>query len=177
MKKIGAYIGKFYPPHIGHIWVVDNILKDFDKLYIVISYNKLRNIKIKEEQGFDEIDPRLIKKWFKEYYKNNKKVVVEIFDETSLRPYPQDRELWAKKFKNQFGDVNYKIADESYREYNEKFFPEYVFYSIPRDVVPIHSTQIRKNILNNINNIIPTAKGYFLKKIKNNTNKETYNKN
>ena len=52
MKKIGAYIGKFYPPHIGHIWVVDNILKDFDKLYIVISYNKLRNIKIKEEQGY-----------------------------------------------------------------------------------------------------------------------------
>ena len=30
-KRIGAFVGKFYPPHIGHLSVVDNALDSFDE--------------------------------------------------------------------------------------------------------------------------------------------------
>ena len=159
--RIGAFVGKFYPPHKGHVWVVDKALKDLDGVYIIISKNAIRNKDIESGQNFKELDANLIKYWFKEHYKNNPRVKVEIFDESGLRPYPEDRDLWAERFKKAFPKVNVKIADESYREYNKKYFPEYEFYSIERDVVPIHSTAIRNNMKENFDYLIDEAKPYF----------------
>lgn len=160
-NRIGAFVGKFYPPHIGHLWVIDNAIKELDKVYVIISTNKVRNKKIKQTQDFNELDAALIKEWFTRHYINNPKIKVEIFDETGLNPYPKDRDKWAEKFKKDFPDVNVKIADESYREYNKEFFPEYEFYPIKRDVVNIHSTLIRKNPTKYLHYIIPEAREYF----------------
>ena len=162
--KIGAFVGKFYPPHIGHLWVIDNALKDLDQVYVIISSNKMRNNQISKNQNFKNLDANIIKGWFEKHYKNNKKVKVAIFDESNLKPYPQDRDIWAKKFKKQFPFVNVKIADESYRKYNREFFPECEFYPIEREIVPIHSTQIRTNPEKYIDYIIPEAKEYFLQR-------------
>ena len=54
-----------------------------------------------------------------------------------------------------------KIADEGYREYNKEYFPEYEFYPIARDVIPIHSTDIRNNLKANYDFLIDEAKEYF----------------
>ena len=160
-KRIGAFVGKFYPPHIGHLWVIDNAVKNLDEVYVIISKNETRNQELNKTQNFKILDASLIKKWFKKHYKNNPKVKVEIFDETGLKPYPEDRDVWAEKFKKEFSTINVKIADESYRAYNEQYFPEYEFYPIERDVVNIHSTQIRENPEQNLNYIIPEAREYF----------------
>ena len=167
MKRVGAYLGKFYPPHIGHLWVVDSLVDGFDELYIIISKNDIRIQEIFEKDGFEILDAKLIKEWFKKHYKHNKKIKVEIFDETSLKPYPEDQDKWAEKFKKQFPFINVKIADESYRAYNQKYFPELEFLAIPRDVINIHSTQIRQDLKNNMKYLIPTAKKYFKNKEKN----------
>ena len=166
MKKIGAFVGKFYPPHIGHLSVIDNAIDYFDEVYVIISYNNLRNKSIKENHDFDELDPKLIKSWFEDYYKNQPKVKVAIFDESGLMPYPNDQDKWAKKFKKQFPTVNYKIADGGYREFNERFFPEYGFYEIDRELIPIHSTMIRNNMQKYLRYLIPNAREYFKDKFK-----------
>lgn len=163
--KVGAFIGKFYPPHIGHLWAIDYSLTKCDKVYVIISKNEIRNNNIKTDFDFEHLDANLIKSWFVNHYKNNSKVQVEIFDESNLRPYPLDRDIWAEKFKKQFPDVNIKIADESYREYNEKYFPEYEFLPIERDVVKIHSTDLRNDMKLNFEFLIPEAKQYFLNKL------------
>ena len=125
MKKIGAFVGKFYPPHKGHTWVVDTLIKELDEIYIIVSKNEIRNKKILNDSGFEILDAKIIAGWFKKHYKNNPKVKVKIFDEGKFKPYPEDRDVWAKEFKKQFPLVNIKIADESYRKYNEEYFPEY----------------------------------------------------
>ena len=162
-KKIGAYVGKFYPPHIGHLWVVDTLVDSLDKIYIIISKNDKRNNQIKLKDNFDILSAELIKSWFELHYKDNKKVKVAIFDETNFEPYPKDTDKWSLKFKKEFGDVNIKIADESYKDFNKKYFPEYEFLSIPRNVVDIHSTQIRLDTKNNLKYIIPEGRNYFEK--------------
>lgn len=161
MKRIGAFVGKFYPPHIGHLSVIDKVLNDIDEVYVIISKNEDRNNQIKSGQGFEVLDAELIKTWFKEHYKNEPRVKVRVFDESGLRPYPDDRDVWAEKFKREFPTVNVKIADEGYRSYNNEYFPEYEFYPIERDIIPIHSTQIRENIRDNLKYIIPEAIDYF----------------
>ena len=167
MKKIGAFVGKFYPPHIGHLSVVDNACENLDEVWVIISYNKQRNKQLEKTDGFAELDAWLIKKWFAQHYQNNPKVKVEVFDESDFKPYPQDRDKWAEKFKKQFPSVNVKIADASYKEYNKIYFPEYEFYEISRDVVPFHSTDFRQNPQQNLDKIIPEAQQYFKNLIKN----------
>ena len=164
--KIGAFVGKFYPPHIGHISAIDYSLTKCDIVYIIISKNKMRNTDIQTKNNFLELDADLIKKWFTEHYKNNPKIKVEIFDETGLRPYPLDRDIWADKFKKQFPDVNVKIADEGYREYNQEYFPDYDFLAIDRDAINIHSTYIRDNMEKYFDYIIPEAQEYFKNHLK-----------
>lgn len=159
--KIGAFTGKFYPPHIGHLSAVDYSLTKCDKVIIVISNNASRNEKIKKDYNFDIIDAKLIKNWFEEYYIDNDRVEVAIIDENGLKPYPDNQIEWVERFKRKFPEVNVKIADESYREFNEKFFPECQFLPLERDIIPIHSTLIRKNVMANIQYIIPTARDYF----------------
>ena len=159
--RIGSFIGKFYPPHIGHLSVIDSIYNQFDELYIIISYNRIRNKEIEKNTGFKELSPELIKSWFEKHYENNLKIKVGIFDEGEFKPYPDDRDKWAEKFKKEFPSVNVKIADESYREFNKVYFPNYEFFSIDRDDVDIHSTQIRADIKNNLDYLIPEARSYF----------------
>ena len=165
-KKIGTFVGKFYPPHIGHLSVVDNALKDFDEIYIIISKNQIREDEIKNTQDFEQLDTELIKHWFELHYKDEPKVKVEIFDETGFKPYPQDQDKWTEKFKKQFPMVNYKIADAGYREFNEKYFPEYGFYEIDREKIPVHSTMLRKNMQENLQYLIPEAREYFKENLK-----------
>lgn len=160
-KKIGAFVGKFYPPHIGHLWVVDTLIEKLDEIYIIISKNQIRNNQIFQISGFKNLDSNLIKSWFKNHYKDNPKIKVEIFDETGFKPYPEDRDKWAEKFKKEFPDINVKIADESYRDFNKKYFPEYEFLAIPRNVIDIHSTEIRNNLKDNLKYIIPEGQDYF----------------
>lgn len=161
--RVGAFIGKFYPPHIGHLSVIDEVVNKVDELYIIISYNKIRNDKIKTSSSFEYLSPQLIKSWFEQHYKDNSKIKVGIFDEGDFRPYPDDRDKWAEKFKKEFPEVNIKIADESYREFNKIYFPDYEFMAIDRDIVGIHSTEIRDDLESNLDNLIPEARSYFEK--------------
>lgn len=166
MKKVGAFIGKFYPPHIGHTDAIDKACKDMDILYIIISKNDERNKQILEKDNFSILDAELIKSWFVKHYKNNPKIKVCIFDETNLKPYPQDQDEWAKKIKKQFPEVNVKIADESYREFNQRYFPEYEFYPIDREKIDIHSSYFRKDKHKYLDYLIEEAKEYFINKEK-----------
>lgn len=163
-KKIGAFVGKFYPPHIGHLSVIDDAIKNLDMVYVIISKNEERNNQIKTANHFNVLDAELIKTWFEKHYQNNKKVVVKIFDETGFKPYPEDVDKWSDKFKKEFPEVNVKIADAGYREFNEKFFPDYEFYEIDREKIPVHSTMLRDDMQNNMEFLIPEAKEYFKNK-------------
>ena len=158
MEKIGAFVGKFYPPHMGHIDAINKALAYCDQVIVVISKNEMRNEALFDKYGFPYLNANQIKNWFEAYYKNNEKVSVQIFDESGLRPYPLDRDIWADKFKKQFPTVNVKIADGGYRQYNLEHFPEYDFFEIDRDYLPIHSTLIRENYEKYKDYVIPTAR-------------------
>lgn len=66
--KIAAFFGKFQPPHLGHIITIKRILKDFNKIIVVIT-NDHKN---------ESLDPKQIKKIFKEIFYDNKHILFKV---------------------------------------------------------------------------------------------------
>ena len=161
--KIGAFAGKFLPPHLGHVTQIEKCAEYVDKLYVVVAEDAQRSASICKAAGLDPIDGEMRVKWLKEHFKNNSKIEVVYLDESGLKAFPEGLEEWSQRFKSKIKGVNVKFADETYRELNEKYFPECEFVPFDRMVIPISATMIRNDIKNNINYIIEEARDYFKK--------------
>ena len=150
MKKIGAFVGKFLPPHIGHLSVIDKILQECDECVIVISDNPNRSKEICKKANFPYFGSKKRLGWFKNHYKNNKNVHFAIVDESKLDPTENYMQAYSKLFYQSVPyPVTHKYADESYRELNEKYFPTCTFVAVDRDEINIHSTAIRQDYQKN----------------------------
>ena len=161
-KKIGAFAGKFLPPHLGHVTEIENSANKCDELFVVICDNTNKSKKLCEESNIPFITTEMRANWLKEHFKNNPKIKVLIMLEDDLPPFPEGMKVWSEKFKKITNHkVNMKFADESYRELNEKYFPESEFISFDRDRINVHATDIRNNPQKFFDYIIPEARAFF----------------
>jgi len=146
MKRIGAFVGKFLPPHIGHLSVVEQMLKECDEVVIVISDNLQKSKKLCEEANFPYFNSQQRLRWFREHFKNNFNVHFAIIDESRIA----DSQNAMADYANLFWEcvpfnVNQKYADSSYGELNKKYFPNCKFVEIDRNKINIHGTMIRND--------------------------------
>lgn len=154
MRKVGCFVGKFLPPHIGHLSVIDKALKECEKVVVVLAENPERSEKLCKEANFPYFPATTRLEWLKQHYKNHNNIKFVFLDESGLKPFPEGLAEWSQRFKAVVKDkITAKYADESYRQLNEKFFPECEFVPIDRDIINIHGTDIRKN-KNNIKYMI-----------------------
>ena len=163
MKKIGAFAGKFLPPHIGHLKQIEQCAALCDELRVVVAENPETCQKLTAQSNLKPLPASLRIKWLEHYFKNNKKIKIYYMDETGLDSFPADMDKWAKRFNEVVGnDVNMKFADETYRELNEKYFPNCQFVAFDRTVIPISATMIRQNPKKYQHYLIPEIKNYLL---------------
>lgn len=161
-KIIGAFAGKFLPPHLGHVTEIENSAKLCDELYVVICDNTSKSTELCKNANIPFISTKLREEWLKLHFKDNPKIKVLTMLEDDLPAFPEGMEAWSKKFKQTTNNrVNMKFADESYRELNEKYFPECKFVSFDRDKINVHATDIRNNPKQFFKYIIPEAQEYF----------------
>jgi HTH-type transcriptional regulator, transcriptional repressor of NAD biosynthesis genes len=159
MKKIGAFVGKFLPPHIGHISIVDKMLAECDEAVVVVSDNPEKSKELCQKDNFPYFDSKKRLNWFKQYYKGNKKLHFAIIDESLISKDKNFMEEYAKLFSQCVPyKVNVKYADESYRELNERYFVDCTFVAIDRDVIKIHGTDIRKDFEKNKQFVLKQAR-------------------
>ncbi len=157
-KKIGAFVGKFLPPHMGHLSIIDKVLKQCDECVVVVSDNPEKSKKQCEEANFPYFNSNQRLNWFKRHYKNNKKIHFALIDESKIVNSKDFMSDYAKLFwKSVPYEVNYKYADESYRELN-KFFPQCTFVPIDRDAINVHGTNIRQEYEKYKKFIMPEAR-------------------
>lgn len=163
-KVIGGFAGKFLPPHIGHISQIEQSAKECDKLYIVVADRKSNSRRLCKAANIPYIPVRLRIKWLKKHFKHNPKIKVVYLNEDKIPPAPHGTAKWAKEFKKlTHFKINKKFADESYRHMNEVYFKECEFACFDRTIINISATQIRTDLKNNIDKIIPEARDYFIK--------------
>lgn len=143
MFKKGCYVGKFLPPHIGHLSVIDKALKECERVLVVLAENPQYSKSLCDKAGFPYFSADKRIEWLKKHYKNYKNIEFVFFDETGIEK--GDLKTWSRKFKKQIKNIDAKYADESYRYLNEKYFPECKFVPIDRDIINVHGSDIRNN--------------------------------
>lgn len=160
--KNGCFVGKFLPPHIGHLSVIDRALSECEKVTIVLAEDLKHSKTLCEQANFPYFSPKERLEWIRQHYKNYNNINFIFFDEHGIKK--DDLKSWSKKFKEKVKGIDAKYADESYRYLNEKYFPECTFIPVDRDKINIHGTDIRNNP-ENIKFMIEEGKSQVYKKL------------
>lgn len=151
MKK-GIVVGKFYPPHKGHQFLINTGLNNCDKLHIIVC-----------SLDSETINGQLRKQWLKEMYPCCKIHLINNYDKTK----DNDSEHWANltlnllKFKP---DIVFTSED-----YGEKYCKylncEHFMVDKKRINVPISGTMVRNNPYKYWDYIDDILKEYYTKRI------------
>ena len=148
MKKYrtGVVTGKFLPPHVGHMELIERAREQCDVLYVVLA-----------ERG-EGGETRL--GWMKEYWKGNDDIRFLYMNHGDLPPRPHGTEQWCQRLKDLVGekiDARF-FGCEDYLQMDE-FFPDCESVLVRRgvDSVDISATRIRGNIEELRKFVMPTA--------------------
>ena len=74
MKKYGCFVGKFLPPHIGHLSVIDKALQECEKVLVVLAEAPEKSKAICKQDNFPYFPPSKRLEWLKKHYKNLKEL-------------------------------------------------------------------------------------------------------
>ena len=130
MAKTALVIGKFYPPHRGHKFLIDAASETNNIVHVIVCHKS------------DQIpEGDLRKAWLQEIHPNAIiKVIDDMYD-------PTDSALWAKMTKIWLGlipDVVFTSEDYG-TEFSRHLGAQHVLVDKNRINVPISATQIRTN--------------------------------
>lgn len=154
-KNTGLTVGKFYPFHSGHKYLIDTALLTCTKVYVIVCW-----IEGQSPSGACRIE------WIKETYKNDKRVVVceYKYDDTVDQ---NDSELWANICKNVVNEtIDTAFTSEDYGEAFCKYLQaRHVLVDLSRKTVPISGTKLRANPGKYLDYLPPVVRGYYNKKI------------
>ncbi len=142
MMRIGLTIGKFAPLHKGHEYLIQEALKQVDKLYILVYETDLIDISMEQRAG-----------WIKNTFKDDRIITIKAVNPP--KQYGMDSEsvnIQLEYIKNILKKENIKnithfFSSEEYGKYVSNMLgAKNVVIDKKRIKVPINATRIRKNI-------------------------------
>lgn len=156
--KKGLIIGKFMPPHEGHLGLIKFALKYCRSLTMAVC-----------SRPEEPISGRLRYNWMKEIFKRDRNVeIVRV-----RKSLPQDKspsrkasEIWSKYLSERFKDIDVVFSSEIYGDYLANYMGiDHKNFDLKRKQVPISATQIRQNPFKYWNYMPKEVHPYFVKKI------------
>ena len=159
--KVGMYGGSFDPLHIGHIDAIIRAASQCEKLYIVLSYSRLR----------DHIPMEYRYRWIKNSFRHMDNIEIIPLEDTAVSKEEYDTADYWEKGRNfvlsRIGtDVDAVFCGSDYAGTNryEQLYHCRVIY-LDRSLIPISSSDIRKNPFRYWDYIPQICRPYFTKKI------------
>lgn len=156
MKKLrnktltGLVVGKFYPPHKGHKFLIDTAAAHSDKVILMVV-----------ENPFEKIPGKLRAEWLREIHPNAEVVCVkDIMDD-------DNSEAWAKYTIEKLGFApDVVFTSEDYGDSYSKFLgSRHILVDKERKHFPVSATMVRKDFFANWEYLEPPVKAYFAKRI------------
>jgi NadR type nicotinamide-nucleotide adenylyltransferase len=151
MFRRGLVIGKFYPPHKGHKYLIDTAESQCDQVTVIVCWKKTQLI-----SGIDRA------KWLQEIHPN---VQVKLIDDNRLSD--DDSEGWANYTKEVLGFTPDAVfTSEGYGDAYAKFMGcVHVLVDKQRTTVPISATMVRSDPLKYAEFLEPCVRAYFARRV------------
>jgi HTH-type transcriptional repressor of NAD biosynthesis genes len=169
MYKLGVCVGKYSPPHRGHIGAILNAATQCEKLIVVVSHHPIEEEAMYASAGMKPIPMFKRARWLALELSEVENITIKMLDETGIPVYPDGWELWSHRLQDLIGEPISAIfgGEENYDQGYTKYFPdtEYVLYDKGRNIVPISSTRIRRDVYKHWDYLINSAKPHFTKKV------------
>ena len=154
--RTGLILGKFMPPHRGHLHLVDAALRSVDELTILVC--SLRREPIPGALRFD---------WIRELVPGAR--VVHLTDENPSYPHEHPRfwEMWTESVRRILPHgPDVLFTSESYGdELARRLGARHVAVDIPRSAVPVSGTAIRDEPLKHWDFIPEPVRPYFARRV------------
>lgn len=148
--KTGLVIGKFYPPHRGHKYLIDSAQSKVQHLTVIVCGKK------------DDLIPASLRvSWLKEIHPRAEILEIDdIYD-------PDDSKIWAENTVKWLGYVpDAVITSEDYGEkYAKHLGCKHILVDKHRERFPVSGTAVRKNPYANWPYLEPCVRAYFAKKV------------
>lgn len=147
----GIVIGKFYPPHKGHKYLIDTAKSQVDNLTVIVCYLK------------DELIPGHKRaKWIRSIHPN---VCVKLFNWQGIDP--NNSKLWAQITIKLLGFKPDKVfTSEDYGDDYAKYLEAtHIKVDKQRINYPISGTKVRANPYKSWDFLEPVVKAYFTKRV------------
>ncbi|MGL5744315.1 MAG: AAA family ATPase [Cetobacterium sp.] len=168
--RVGCVIGKFYPFHNGHAFMIEEAAKHVDKLYVLACFTDGETIPI----GIRE-------EWLQTFVNCNqvelegygcKTIIVDkVIDQlpSSSDGRTSDfkvSEVWAKYLKNRFPDITHFIGSEPYIEMMASSIgADAVLVDVDRKKFPISATKVRNSFKNSYDLIPSYVKSSYIPRV------------
>ena len=152
--KTGVIVGKFYPPHKGHHYLINTGLKNCHELTVIVC--------TREDQS---IPGTLRADWIREVHPKAKVILAD--DSIPENQDPEDySKAWAEYTLKLLGFVpDVAFTSEEYGERWARYMGcEHFLVDIKRETIPCSGTMIRAKPLKYLNYLEPCVKEYFQKK-------------
>jgi HTH-type transcriptional regulator, transcriptional repressor of NAD biosynthesis genes len=154
----GLVIGKFLPPHNGHVALINFAKQHCDEVIVSMSYT-----------DHDVIPQNKRVQWLEEIFKNDPKVkvhkIVDNFDHPEL-PLDKRTEEWARVISKVYPKIDLVVSSESYGDpFGKHLHAKHVSFDPDRTSVPISASAIRAKPLSNWQFLPAVVRPYFVRKI------------
>lgn len=156
--KHGMLLGKFCPPHRGHLYLIQKAAEQCEKLTVLVC-------SIKSEP----IPGDLRYYWLSSIFSDDKNInMVHVTDENPQYPHehPNFWTIWVNTIRENAPDIDAVFSSESYGiELGKYLGIPHVMIDIERKSVPISGTLIRSNPYKYWEYIPQIVRPYFMKKV------------
>lgn len=158
--KHGMVLGKFYPPHNGHLYLIDEAIKNCHRVTVYLC-----------TQPSEQIDGELRYNWMFELLKDKNVTLVWIKDELPQTPEEHgDKDdfyrIWVNEVQSRQVDLDVIFTSENYGDEFAKYLGiEHELVDLERITHSVSGTDIRTDPFLNWEHIPDSVKPYFKKKI------------
>ncbi|HVF52584.1 MAG TPA: AAA family ATPase [Actinomycetota bacterium] len=151
----GVVVGKFYPPHAGHKYLIGQAEATVDRVTVVLLANSRESIPVGERHA-----------WLQEIHPN-----VQVVSSVADHPIDYDDasvwDLWEKEIRALCPEpIDLVFSSESYGdELARRLDAEHVPVDPNRAVVPISGTAVRADPAAHWNDMEPCVRAWFVKRV------------
>lgn len=155
--KKGFLLGKFFFPHLGHVYLIESALQYVEELTVLVCSIQSESKLLEHNEKFNAIT---------EYFKNRKEIkFIPCIEE--LPQYPEEDvnfwDKWMKVINNSCSSIDIVFSSEDYGYEIASRLPKATHIMIDKERVnvQISGTMTRANVMKNYDYIIPTLRPYF----------------